>query len=133
MYDENTSIVRVWDCIFMSKEMLPHECNLFFYDFIQTMKGLHRGSPIVVLPNTKTLNIQLTIRKYIQQQAKETIIGKLNLLYGMTTNLNKRFIFNLIHRLPAPGYEADLLYTQCSLMPGSLSEKPRFSQEGVWA
>jgi len=50
----------------------------------------------------------------------------------MTTTLNKRFIFNLIRKPPAPGYEADLLYTQCSLMPGFLSEKPRFSREGVW-
>ena len=128
MYDKNTSIVRVWDYIFMSKEMLPHECNLFFFnDFIQTKKGLHRGSPIVVLPNTKTLNKQLTIRKYIQQQAKKAIIGKLNLLYGMTTTPNKRFIFNLIRRPLAPGYEAGILYTQCSLMLRSLSEKPRFS------
>ena len=122
----------------------------FFDDFIQTRKGLHRGSPIVVLPNTKTLNIQLTIRKYIQQQAKETIIGILNLLYGMTTNLNKRIICSLIRRplAPgdeadlldtqcslirrplAPGDEADLLYTQCSLMSGSLSEKPRFPEKG---
>ena len=44
----------------------------------------------------------------------------------MTTTLNKRFIFNLIRRPPAPGDEADLFYTQCSLMPLSLSEKPRF-------
>ena len=80
----------------------------------------------VVLPNTMTISIQLTIRKYIQQQAKETIIiGKLNLLYGMTTNLNK------IRRPLAPGYEADLFYIQCSLMPGFLSEKPRFSRERV--
>ena len=37
------------------------------------------------------------------------MIGILNLLYGMTTNLNKRFIFSLICKPLAPGYEADLL------------------------
>ena len=35
-----------------------------------------------------------------------------------------RFIFSLIRRPLAPGDEADLLYTQCSLMPRFLSEKP---------
>ena len=103
--------------------------SLFF--FIQTRKVLHRGSAIVVLPNIKTLNIQLTIRKYVQQQANETIIGKLNLFYCMTTNLNKRFIFSLIRRPLAPGYEADLLYTQCSLMPGSLSKTAVFQRSGL--
>ena len=49
------------------KKMLPHECNLFF-SLILSRQG--KGYTEVVLPNTKTLNIQLTIRKYSNKLKK---------------------------------------------------------------
>ena len=45
--------------------------------------------------------------------SKKMLLFECNLLYCMTTILNKRFIFSLIRRSPAPWDVADLFYTQC--------------------
>ena len=50
-------------------------CLAFFCEFYPDKERVTRGAP-----HPKTLNLQLTIRKYIQQHAKETN-GQIGAIY----------------------------------------------------